>query len=50
VARYVLDLKLPGALPVSLSVIVLMSVAIVASMLPAIRAARVNVMEALRTE
>jgi ABC-type antimicrobial peptide transport system permease subunit len=49
-ARYVLDVKLPGALPVSLSVIVLMSVAIVASMLPAIRAARVNVMEALRTE
>jgi ABC-type lipoprotein release transport system permease subunit len=31
-------------------VIVLMSVAIVASMLPAMRAARVNVMEALRTE
>jgi predicted permease len=49
-ARYVLDVNLPGALPVSLSVIVLMSVAIVASMLPAIRAARVNVMEALRTE
>jgi ABC-type antimicrobial peptide transport system permease subunit len=49
-ARYVLDVKLPGPLPVSVSVIVLMSVAIVASMLPAIRAARVNVMEALRTE
>jgi ABC-type antimicrobial peptide transport system permease subunit len=48
--KYFLDIKMPGPLPVSVSAIVLMTVAIVASMLPAIRAARVNVMQALRTE
>ncbi|HXZ40955.1 MAG TPA: ADOP family duplicated permease [Terriglobales bacterium] len=48
--RYFLDVKMPGALPVSVSAFVLMTVAVVASMLPAIRAARVDVMEALRSE
>jgi ABC-type antimicrobial peptide transport system permease subunit len=48
--KYFLDVKMPGPLPVSVSAIVLMTVAIVASMLPAIRAARVDVMQALRTE
>lgn len=48
--RFVLDVKLPGALPVGAAVIVLLSVAIVASLLPAIRAARVDVMQALRSE
>jgi putative ABC transport system permease protein len=48
--RYVVDMKMPSALPVSLSAILLITVAVVASMLPAIRAARVNVMEALRTD
>jgi putative ABC transport system permease protein len=47
---YLLDLKMPGALPVSVSAIVLMTVAIVASTLPAARAARVNIMQALRSE
>jgi ABC-type antimicrobial peptide transport system permease subunit len=41
---------MPGALPVSVSAIVLMAVAVVASMLPAARAARVNIMQALRSE
>ena len=48
--KYFVDMKMPSALPVSLSAILLITVAVVASMLPAIRAARVNVMEALRTD
>jgi putative ABC transport system permease protein len=47
---YFSDLKMPGALPVSLSALLLITVAIVASMLPAARASRVDVMEALRSE
>jgi putative ABC transport system permease protein len=49
-ARYFLDVKMPGALPISVSACVLMIVAVVASMLPAVRAARVDVMQALRAE
>jgi len=48
--RYFLDVKMPGALPVAVSALVLMTVAIVASALPAARAARVDVMQALRSE
>jgi ABC-type antimicrobial peptide transport system permease subunit len=48
--RYVLDIKMPGALPVLLSAILLMAVAVVASMLPAARAARVDITQALRSE
>jgi len=48
--RYFLDVKLPGALPVFVSAFVLMAVAVIASVLPAARAARVDVMEALRSE
>jgi putative ABC transport system permease protein len=48
--RYFLDLKMPGALPVAVSAFVLMTVAVVASVLPAARAARVDVMQALRSE
>lgn len=48
--RYFSDLRMPGALPVSLSAVVLMGVAIIASMLPALRAARIDVMQALRSE
>jgi predicted permease len=47
--RY-LEVKMPGALPVGLSALVLITVAVVASMLPAARAARVDVMQALRSE
>ena len=51
VARsYFADLKMPGVLPVAASAVVLMTVAVVASMLPAARAARVDVIQALRTE
>jgi predicted permease len=48
--RYFLDVKMPGALPVFASAFVLMTVAVIASVLPAARAARVNVMQALRSE
>jgi hypothetical protein len=48
--RYFLDVKMPGALPVAVSAFVLMTVAVIASVLPAARAARVNIMQALRSE
>lgn len=49
--RYFLeDVKMPGALPAALSALVLLVVAVVASMLPAARAARTDVIQALRSE
>ena len=48
--RYFLDMKMPGGLPVVVSAFVLMAVAVIASALPAARAARVDVMQALRSE
>jgi putative ABC transport system permease protein len=48
--RYFLDVKMPGALPVFVSAFVLMTVAVIASVLPAARAARVDVIQALRSE
>jgi ABC-type antimicrobial peptide transport system permease subunit len=47
---YFLDVKMPGALPVVLSAFVLLTAAIVASSVPAVRAARTDVMKALRAE
>jgi putative ABC transport system permease protein len=47
---YFLEVKMPGALPVVLSAFVLLSAAVVASWLPAARAARIDVMQALRVE
>jgi putative ABC transport system permease protein len=43
-------MQTPSALPVAGSVCVLLAAAIVASVLPAARAARVDVTEALRSE
>jgi predicted permease len=48
--RYFLDVKMPGVLPVFVSAFVLMAVAVIASVVPAARAARVDVMQALRSE
>jgi putative ABC transport system permease protein len=48
--RYFLEVKMPGVLPVAVSAFVLMTVAIIASVVPAARAARVNIMQALRSE
>ncbi len=44
------DLKMPGSLPVIVSAFVLLTAAVVASFLPAARAARVDVIQALRSE
>jgi predicted permease len=44
------DLKTPGVLPVAGSALVLLLSAVTASMIPAARAARVDVIQALRTE
>jgi len=47
---YVEQVQLPGPLPVIVSIVVLLSAAAIASLLPAARAARVDVVQALRTE
>ena len=47
---YFLDVQMPGALPVVLSAFVLLTAAVVASSVPAARAARIDVMAALRAE
>jgi putative ABC transport system permease protein len=44
------DVRVPGALPIVGAAAVLLAAALVASLLPAARAARVDVMEALRSE
>ena len=44
------DLKLPGTLPVAGSAFILLLAAVTASVVPAARAARVDVMQALRSE
>ena len=49
-SSYVVDMRMPGVVPVVASAIVLLAAAVVASVLPAARAARVDVMEALRSE
>ncbi|MDP9338090.1 MAG: ADOP family duplicated permease [Acidobacteriota bacterium] len=49
-SRYFHDLQMPSALPVVISAVVLLIAAIVASALPAVRAARIDVMQALRTD
>jgi len=47
---YIVDMKMPGVLPVVLSAFVLLAAAVVASSVPAARAARIDVMQALRAE
>jgi hypothetical protein len=47
---YFAEIKMPGTLPVALSALVLLTAAVVASTLPAVRAARVDVNQALRSE
>lgn len=48
--RFFLEIKMPGPWPVIVSAFLLMAVAVIASVLPAARAARVDVMQALRSE
>jgi predicted permease len=47
---YFLDVQMPSAAPVVASTLVLLAAAVVASALPAARAARINVIEALRSD
>ena len=47
---YLPEVKMPGVLPVVLSALVLPAAAVVASMVPAARAARIDVIQALRSE
>ncbi|MGO9274918.1 MAG: ADOP family duplicated permease [Terriglobia bacterium] len=47
---YVQDVQMPGVMPVVGSAVVLLAAAVVGSVLPAARAARVDVMQALRSE
>ncbi|MGA2843954.1 MAG: ADOP family duplicated permease [Candidatus Acidiferrales bacterium] len=49
-SSYVVDMRMPGFVPVIASAVVLLAAAVIASVLPAARAARVDVMEALRSE
>jgi hypothetical protein len=47
---YLGDLKIPGMLPVAGSALILLLAAVIASVIPAARAARVDVMQALRAD
>jgi ABC-type antimicrobial peptide transport system permease subunit len=47
---FVGDLKMPGLLPLGGAALALMLAAVIASAIPALRAARVDVMEALRSQ
>jgi putative ABC transport system permease protein len=47
---YIQDVRLPGLLPSFGSVGVILAATVIASVLPAARAARVDVMEALRSD
>lgn len=49
-SSYFAELRLPDAMPVIGSILVLLAAAVLATTLPAARAARVDVMEALRSE
>jgi putative ABC transport system permease protein len=44
------EVRIPGFVPVSIAALILLSAAVIASLVPAARAARVDVMQALRSE
>jgi predicted permease len=50
VSRYLAGVQLPGMLPIAVSALVILAAAVIASAVPAARAARVNAVEALRSE
>ncbi|MGC1935213.1 MAG: FtsX-like permease family protein, partial [Candidatus Acidiferrales bacterium] len=50
IGKYVADVQLPGVLPLIASAAVILAAAVIASALPALRAARVDVVQALHSE
>ncbi len=50
IRRFVQEVEIPGAVPIAGAAMVLVAAAILASLLPAARAARVDAMQALRSE
>jgi predicted permease len=50
IARYINEVRQPGLLAFSLSAFVILAAAVIASAVPAARAARINAVEALRSE
>jgi putative ABC transport system permease protein len=50
VGSYIQNVRVPGALPTALSAAILLIAAVIGSLLPAARASRVDVVQALRAE
>ena len=50
VGAYIQDVRIPGALPIAAAAMILVTAAILASLMPAARASRVDVLKALRAE
>ncbi len=50
IGKYVAEVQMPGVIPLLASGLVILAAAVIASALPAARAARVNAVEALRAE
>jgi len=50
VSKYIAEMQRPGALPLIASAVLILGAAVIASALPAVRAARVDAVQALRSE
>ena len=50
VGSYIPDVRIPGALPIVGAAVVLVAAAILASLMPAARASRIDVIKALRAD
>ncbi len=50
IGNYIQDVQLPGLLPLAGSIGIIFAATVIASLLPAMRAARINVMQALRSD
>jgi ABC-type antimicrobial peptide transport system permease subunit len=50
VGAYIQDVRIPGAVPIAAAAMILVVAAVLASLVPAARASRVDVIDALRPE